>query len=61
MHARTAAQFEAVIQDAVPVDLYVRPQLVLSDAPPRSQEQLIIRPGESGGMLTQTKFDIAKF
>jgi hypothetical protein len=61
MHARTAAQFEAVIQDAVPVDLYVRPQLVRSDAPSRSQEQLIIRPGEIGGMLTRTEFELAKF
>ena len=52
LEARTAAQFEIVIEDAAPVDLNERPQLVLSDAPPRSQERLIIRPGQSGGMLT---------
>ncbi len=55
------SNFEAVIEDADPVDPYVRPQLVQSHAPLRSQEQLIIRPGESGGMLTATEFQIAQF
>ncbi len=32
LEARTAAQFEKVIEDAAPVDLYERPQLVRSDA-----------------------------
>ena len=61
LEARTAAQFEKVIEDAAPVDLNERPQLVRSDAPLRSQERLIIRPGQSGGMLTRTEFQIAKF
>jgi hypothetical protein len=59
LKARTAAQFEAVIEDAASVDLCVRPQLVRSHAPP--QEQSIPRPGECGGMLTRTEFQIAKF
>ncbi len=52
MRARTASQFEVVIQDAAPIDLDVKPQLVRSAQPPSSQVLLIIRPGESGGLLT---------
>ena len=56
LEARTAAQFEKVIEDAAPVDLNGRPQLVRSDAPPRSQERLVIRPRQSDWMLTRTEF-----
>ena len=48
MKARTASEFQVVIEDAAPVDLDANPQLVLSAAPPPSLAQLIIRPGESG-------------
>jgi hypothetical protein len=64
MIARTASQFELIIKDAAPIDLDVNPQLVRSAEaaePPSSQEQLIIRPGESGGLLTATEFLFVKF
>jgi hypothetical protein len=64
MRARTASQFEDVIYDAAPIDLDLNPQLVRSTEaaePPSSQAQLIIRPGESGGLLTGTEFRFAKF
>ena len=44
LEARTAAQYEKVIEDAAPVDLNGRPQLVRSDAPPRSQERENVLP-----------------
>ena len=56
LEARTATQFEKVIEDAAPVDLNGGPQLVRSDAPPRSQERLVIRPRQSDWMLTRTEF-----
>ncbi len=62
--ARTASQFEDVIKNAAPIDLDVNSQLVRSTEatkPPSSQEQLIIRPVESGGLLTATEFRFAKF
>ena len=37
--AWTAAQFEAVSEDAAAFEKHVRPQLVRSHVPPRSQEQ----------------------
>ena len=46
LEAMTAAQLEAVIDGAAPVDSHLIPQHVRSHAPPRSQEQLTIRPGE---------------
>ena len=61
MKARTASEFQVVIEDAAPVDLDANPQLVLSAAPSPSLAQLIIRPGESGGLLTGTEFRFAKF
>jgi hypothetical protein len=59
--ARTASQFQEVIEDAAPVDLDANPQLVRSAKPPRSLAQLIIRPGESGRLLSPTEFRFAKF
>ena len=41
MNARTASQFQVVIEDAVPEDLDANPQLVRSAEPPRSLAQLI--------------------
>ena len=61
MKARTASEFQVVIEDAAPVDLDATPQLVRSAEPPPSLAQLIIRPGESGGLLTGTEFRFAKF
>ena len=59
--ARTTSQFEAVIQDAAPNNLHAIPQLVRSLVPCTPLDQLIIRPGESGGMLTQTEDQLARF
>jgi hypothetical protein len=56
MKARTASQFKLVIEDAAPVDLDANPHLVLSAEPPPLLEQLIIRPEESGLLLTPTEF-----
>ena len=61
MKARTASEFQVVIKDAAPVDLDANPQLVRSAEPPPSLAQLIIRPGESGGLLTPSEFRFAKF
>ena len=61
MKARTASEFQVVIEDAAPVDLDANPQLVRSAEPPPSLAQLIIRPGESGGLLTPSEFRFAKF
>ena len=47
LKARTASQFQQVIEDAAPVNLDAT-QLVRSAEPPSSLAQLIIRPGESG-------------
>ena len=61
MKAGTASQFEVVSEDADPVDLDANSQLVRSAEPPPSLAQLIIRPGESGGLLTPTELRFAKF
>jgi hypothetical protein len=61
LKARTASQFQQVIEDAAPVNLDATPQLVRSAEPPSSLAQLIIRPGESGGLLSPTEFRFAKF
>ena len=58
MNARTTSQFEAVIQDAAPDNLHAIPQLVRSLVPCTPLDQLIIRPGETGGMLTLLKQNI---
>jgi hypothetical protein len=42
--ARTASEFQVVIEDAAPVDLDANPQLVRSAEPSPSLAQLIIRP-----------------
>jgi len=56
LKASTASQFQEVIEDAAPVNLDANPQLVRSAEPPSSLAQLIIRPGESGSLLTPTEF-----
>ena len=61
LKARTASQFQEAIEDAAPVNLDANSQLVRSAEPPSSLVQLIIRPGESGGLLTGTEFDLQNF
>ena len=61
MKARTTSQFESVIEDAAPDNLHAIPQLVRSLLPSTRLDQLIIRPGESGGMLTQSEYQLALF
>ena len=61
MKARTTSQFESVIEDAAPDNLHAIPQLVRSLLPSTRLDQLIIRPGESGGMLTQSENQLELF
>ncbi len=61
MKARTTSQFESAIEDAAPDILHAIPQLVRSLLPCSRLDQLIIRPGESGGMLTQSEYQLALF
>ncbi len=61
MKARTTSQFEVVIDDAAPDNLHVIPELVLSLVPCTPLDQRIIRPGESGEMLIQTEYQLARF
>ena len=58
--ARTSNEFQAAIDDAAPVNYDINPQLAPAGAPSRL-ERLVIRPGESGGLLTRTEFELAKF
>jgi hypothetical protein len=58
---RTTSQFGGVIEDAAPANLHAIPQLVRYLAPCTPLDHLIIRPGESGGMLTQSEYQIAQF
>ena len=46
MKARTTSQFEVVVEDAAPDNLHAI--------------QLITRPGEKDGMLTQTEYQLAR-
>ena len=58
--ARNKHEFQAAIDDAAPVDYDSNPQLAPAGAPSRL-ERLVIRPGESGGLLTRTEFQVANF
>jgi hypothetical protein len=58
--ARTNDEFQAAINDAAPVDYDGNPQLAPAGAPSRL-ERLVIQPGESGGLLTNSEFVLAKF
>ena len=60
MKARTTFRFEVVIKDAARDNLHAIPQLVRSLVPCTPLDQLIIRPGETGGMLTQTEYQLAR-
>ena len=63
LNARTPHDCISAIQDSNPMDeADIAPQLFVASAVELSQlPQLIIRPGESGGVLTRTEFQISKF
>ncbi len=58
--ARTNDEFQAAVDDAAPVNYDSNPQLAPAGAP-STLERVIIRPSESGGMLTRSEFELAKF
>ena len=63
LNARTPLEYISAIQDANPTneaDIAPRP-VVASAGELSSLPQLIIRPGESGGVLTRTEFVVTKF
>jgi hypothetical protein len=60
MKASTISQFEVVIEDTAPDDQHAIPQPVRSLVPCMPLDQVIIRP-ESGGMLTQAEYQLARF
>ncbi len=51
----------SAIHDAKPTDEADTAPVVVSDAKLQALPQLIIRDGESGGVLTQTEFLVTKF
>ena len=61
LNARTTIQYLTVMQDAKPTEEADTAPVVVSDAELSELPQLIILAGESGGVLTQTKFQITKF
>ena len=61
VEARTFSQFQAVIQDAASVNPYENTSFIRSLAPPTLQPQLIIQTGASGGILTQSEYQLAQF
>ncbi len=60
MKARTNDEFRGAIDDAAPVNYDSNPQLAPAGAP-STLDRVVIRPWESGGLLTHTEFDLAKF
>ena len=60
INARTFSEIQAAIDDAAPVDYDANPQLIRAQLPPR-QERLVIDPEGSGGLLTETEFELARF
>ncbi len=58
---KASSQFQQLIEDAAPVNLDANPQLVRAAEPPSSLAQVIIKPGDSGRLLTPTEFRFAKF
>ena len=61
VNARTADEYLSAIQDAQPAEEADTAPVVASEADLPALPQLIIRAGESGGVLTQSEFQIAKF
>ena len=60
INARTFSEIQAAIDDAAPVDYDANPQLIRAQVHPR-QERLVIDPEGSGGLLTETEFELARF
>ena len=61
VNARTADEYLTAIEDAQPAEEADMAPVVASEADLPALPQLIIRAGESGGVLTQTEFRITKF
>ena len=61
VNARTADEYLTAIEDAQPAEEADMAPVVASEADLPALPQLIIRAGESGGVLTQSEFQIAKF
>ncbi len=60
LKARTNDEFRAAIDDAAPVNYDINPQLAPAGLP-STLERMGIQPGESGGLLTRTDFEVANF
>ncbi len=60
MKARTNNEFRATIDNAAPVS-YDSNQRLAPAGVPSTLERVVIRYGESGGLLTRSEFDLAKF
>jgi hypothetical protein len=58
--ARTNNGFQAAIDNAAPVN-YVSNQQLAPAGAPSTLEQVVIQPGESGGLLTYSGLELAKF
>ena len=61
VNARTPDDYLSAIQDAQPAEEADTAPVVASEADLPALPQLIIRAGESGGVLTQSEFQITKF
>ncbi len=61
LNARTPLQYISAIHDIKPTDESDTAPVVVSNAELPALPQLIIRDGESGGVLTQTEFLVTKF
>ncbi len=60
INARTFSEIQAAIDDAAPINYDANPQLDRAQLPQRP-EQLVIGPEGSGGLLTETEFELARF
>ena len=60
LDSRTPPEYLSAIQLAKPTEEANTAPVVVSDAELSALPQLIIRAGESGGVLTQTEFQITK-
>ena len=61
LDSRTPQEYLSAIQHAKPTEEADTAPVLVSDAELSALPQLIIRAGESGGVLTQTEFQITKF
>ena len=61
LDSRTPPEYLSAIQHAKPTEESDTAPVVVSDAELWALPQLIIRAGESGGVLTKTEFKITRF